>query len=341
MTENNFKQINIGVGFFLDQNIRLCDLFEFVPCLPIFLSSKKFKKTKETPYTGDENSIIGISINFKDYKKRRGIQDKFGLNSMCSVYFQNNEKTIYLTISSKYIGIVGTPNKETAFETINNFILLIKQTRNHWDNIFKMPYNERNELIEWLKHNITDENNLLMFDNHLFVDRLLNDFEDKPEKMVSLLLLSSFTYDYPTIKKYFDWLKRSLSSTKSIIYDEDDLKISRYQINLGGFENKINKNDLSLSRTSIIFKNKNYNISYNNITSPKDFKIVIPIDEKDEEEIMKDGFDIKPFKKIKAHRFRIFRTGKIELNSPVTFSVAKRRMEEIISIINDCDVSPK
>ena len=324
----NFTPSNMVIVTRFNNSINLKATFELLTVLPFdYKINTKPNNRDKVPYFGVERAIVGIR-----YKgQNRGIRT--GFNSMPNIIaldFQYSEKNIHIKISENTLVIVGVLNEEMGKEAskiILSHIIMVNSLFSLYTEIENVE-----KKIKTLFELIIDNDKLFMFDSEEFRNRLL--CVKDPKIYDFFKYLSMFSYEWNTPKLFKTQIKNFLTE-KFKCYDLPP-KIVQYEIVNGVYHYNLGLS-VSLINLTKFLTQKGYPALYNNWDEPNFMYLMIPLfmieGQNDMKDIKEDQIKTNGKKSIKAHRFRINKSGAIRQTSPSSVSDAEKIKNLVISEI--------
>uniref|UniRef100_A0A6C0AF87 Uncharacterized protein n=1 Tax=viral metagenome TaxID=1070528 RepID=A0A6C0AF87_9ZZZZ len=305
--------------------INLKAVSELLTIVPFdYKINSKANNREKIPYFGVERAIVSIKFN----KINRGIiTSNESMSNILALNLQYCNKNIHMKLSKSNFVLLGLLDDEMgkmASQIVMKHIIMVEK-------LFQIENKEEN--IEWvlkiLKKNETD---IYMYID----DEVENALENIPEGLNYdfCKFLTMFTFDYNNyelIKNKFYFMY----SSNFYCYKKIPRIISNEIVNCV-YNYNLNTN-LSLVSLSLFLNKSGYLVSYNNWDEPNYMYIMIPLSIIRDINNKGDG-DISQIKmkgkgRIKAHRFRINRSGAIRQTSPVAVSEALKVRDMIINEI--------
>lgn len=305
--------------------INLKAVSELLTIVPFdYKINTKANNREKIPYFGVERAIVSIKFN----NINRGIRTSDeSMSNILALDLQYYHKNIHIKLSKTNFVLLGLLDDEmgkNASKIIIKHIIMVEK-------LFQIENKEEN--IEWvLKILKKNEEEIYMYIDDEVEKALENIPEGLNYDFCKFLTMFTFDYNnYQLIKNKFYYIY----SSNFISYRKIPRIISNEIVNCV-YNYNLNAN-ISLLFLSLFLNKSGYLVQYNNWDEPNYMYIMIPlsiirdINNKSEGDISQ--IRMKGKNKIKAHRFRINRSGAIRQTSPVSVSEASKVRDMIINEI--------
>lgn len=285
-------------------------------------------KTREKiPYFGNANSIVCLKYD----GSVRGIRQNEGqMNNVVSVDLQCCEKNINLKLAPSNIQLTGSRSEEMgkeAFGVLCSHINGIQEELSHRDNLSEET---RMATLAWLQTHLSG----LALTKEEFLLQLVNS-DEKIDKRLGFFLFSYFD-EFDEFEKYWQKVHRIMEIKKIC---SEPIRIGEARICTSVYNYKIGK-EISLIQMTNHLHNKGLNVSFHNWNSTY-LNVSIPVFTQNKSSTPESRGSGETFatlstlysddstyydekkKKLKVHRFIIYRGGSIKQTSPTTYEEAE------------------
>jgi len=289
------------------------------------------KTRNKIPFFGEKNTIVCLK-----YKGEvRGIrQNSEQMNNVVSIDLQCCGKNINLKLAQTNMQLTGASSEKMGNEAFQILCDHLNRIESYIQYKNSIPESVRLSTLEWIIRNPTlTHPDLSSIPSN--VDRGLSQF------------LYSYLSEFDSFEKYANHIMRIMAIEKvctgTIEIDNSRIINSVYNYSL--------KKEISLIKMTMHLREKGFNANYHNWNESY-VKLSIPIDDEMKsrtpesakslitelsDETAEDGDEkkSKKEKKIKAHRFIIYRGGSIKQTSPTKYEEAKEIRLILLDAISD------
>jgi hypothetical protein len=341
MEIENLKTANLVSVILFSGDLNLKIISESIICVNIPKSIDHYVNKKlKIPFFGTNNQIISVRYDLRSRGLRIGGKQ---LRNTVAIDLQIFNKNIHLKLTNKKIHITGCQDETNIIEIYKSIIYHIEYANKNLNNFKNMEEKIKNNSIEWIMNNFKKEEELLMYDDLMLIDKIESIIDDENLNYSFIKYVSMFSYDCKTIENIKNKINIliKISDNNLYCYDGEIPKFLKFSIVNSIYTYSLKYKVSLIKLTTFLLKN-NYTASYHNWYRSKFLDLFIKIDDvgkssstdyesKSEDSEESENEDIK---KIKGHRFKISSNGAVRQNSPTLKKDAFNVMLNLVNFLN-------
>lgn len=313
------------VGVVFDNGFIIQNLYELLPIVPI--NNFNFIKGETIPFFGYNDAIVSVVPKIENNKgiiyKSRGVRNSKDTDKSSSSFgnsvtvdFQTHGKNLCIKISSSKknrskFHITGLKSYEMAKEGTINLLNQIKLTEKAWTPFFKLSFEERYNVMNWIINLVNDNGNMLNILNSNIIEKVKSIKDNLGDLYDCVNLILRYTLEDNSINDFMTRLYRIVNLSTglySIFHQQNDFKILLFDIYNGVYNGRICNNVIFLPFIANKLLEMGFQCGFFNVKKTE-IRIMVPI--LNEMHYTEDNKNTN----IKGHLFRIGPEGSVELYS--------------------------
>lgn len=253
LNKEEFNPKTVVVKFFLNNELNVKNLANFLPIFHIFKDGKRLKLAgkEKTEYYSHEKVIVNIGF----HNIIRGLKSK-SMHNMISVDLQYLEKNYHFKISKDKIISIGANSIEKAVESTN---VLVENINKIQKNISLIKSKSKEELLknfEFIKKNL----------NEYLISEIkdCDEYKNYNEEILNFYLLYLHDFDKENKEKYLDKIKKIINEEINI-FDSQLLFYDNYGCYNSVYHIQQEKNFIKAAhKLAMYLSDKGLKVNFNN-----------------------------------------------------------------------------